>query len=174
MRTLYYFLIGIVLFYIDTVIALLIPMNIGNKSVIFVPHLTLMYLVLLCVRRRFTVALIMSIVLGLMTDVYFGTIYGLYTFGYILMIVIFDQFFKVFYRDKSMLFILTLFSTLGIELFVALIYGILHLIDFYFFDFIVLRLIPTLSLNFILLLILYPILDKFFDKIQQKIDTTYR
>ncbi|MEJ7509166.1 rod shape-determining protein MreD, partial [Staphylococcus simulans] len=53
MRALYYFLIGIVLFYIDTVIGLVIPMQIGDKNIVFVPHLTLMYVLLICVYRSF-------------------------------------------------------------------------------------------------------------------------
>ncbi|MEJ7225994.1 rod shape-determining protein MreD, partial [Staphylococcus caprae] len=44
MRGIYYFLIGILLFYIDTIIGLVIPMHFGKIDVIFVPHLTLMYL----------------------------------------------------------------------------------------------------------------------------------
>ena len=61
MRSLYYFLIGIVLFYIDTVIGLVIPMQIGQKDIIFVPHLTLMYILIICVYRSFNVAMILGV-----------------------------------------------------------------------------------------------------------------
>ncbi|ORN97506.1 rod shape-determining protein MreD, partial [Staphylococcus aureus] len=53
MRTLYYFLIGILLFYIDTAIGLLIPMNIGKFELVFVPHLTFMYILMMVVYRGF-------------------------------------------------------------------------------------------------------------------------
>lgn len=79
MRTLYYFLIGILLFYIDTAIGLLIPMNIGKFELVFVPHLTFMYILMMVVYRGFGVSLLLSIFLGVMTDVYFGSIYG-YTY----------------------------------------------------------------------------------------------
>ncbi len=49
MRTLYYFLIGILLFYIDTAIGLLIPMHIGKFELVFVPHLTFMYILMMVV-----------------------------------------------------------------------------------------------------------------------------
>ena len=68
MRVFYYFLIGVILFYIDTVIGLIIPMHIGNKDIIFVPHLTLMYLLIICVFRSFGVSIILAIVLGAITD----------------------------------------------------------------------------------------------------------
>jgi rod shape-determining protein MreD len=174
MRVFYYFLIGVVLFYIDTVIGLVIPMHIGKKDIIFVPHLTLMYLLIICVFRSFGVSIILAIVLGAITDLYFGSFYGLYLFGYILLVVIMDFFFKVFYRDDSMLFVIILFSTVVMEVYVALIYSALGLIHFMFIDFILLRLIPTLILNLVLLIIIYPLITKFFRKTQLKIDTNHR
>lgn len=171
MRALYYFLIGIVLFYIDTVIGLVIPMQIGDKDIVFVPHLTLMYLLLICVYRSFGVAMVLAAVFGIVTDLYFGSFYGLYLFGFILFVVIMDFFFKTFYRDNTMLFITVWLSTIFLEIYVAIIYSILGLIAFNFIDFIVFRLIPTLILNFILLVILYPIITKFFRKVQMKIDS---
>ncbi|MDW3868874.1 rod shape-determining protein MreD [Staphylococcus saprophyticus] len=171
MQALYYFLIGIVLFYIDTVIGLVIPMQIGDKDIVFVPHLTLMYLLLICVYRSFGVAMILAAVFGIVTDLYFGSFYGLYLFGFILFVVIMDFFFKTFYRDNTMLFITVWLSTIFLEIYVAIIYSILGLIAFNFIDFIVFRLIPTLILNFILLVILYPIITKFFRKVQMKIDS---
>ena len=171
MRALYYFLIGIVLLYIDTVIGLVIPMQIGDKDIVFVPHLMLMYLLLICVYRSFGVAMILAAVFGIVTDLYFGSFYGLYLFGFILFVVIMDFFFKTFYRDNTMLFITVWLSTIFLEIYVAIIYSILGLIAFNFIDFIVFRLIPTLILNFILLVILYPIITKFFRKVQMKIDS---
>lgn len=171
MRGIYYFLIGILLFYIDTIIGLVIPMHFGKIDVIFVPHLTLMYLLILTIYRSFGVALILAIFFGLITDLYFGSIYGLYMFGYILAVVVMDRFFKIFYKDKVMIFIIILVSTLLIEIYVALIYGLIGFIQFNLLELLLLRLLPTFILNIILLTILYPIMLKFLRKIQIKIDS---
>lgn len=171
MRGIYYFLIGILLFYIDTIIGLVIPMHFGKIDVIFVPHLTLMYLLILTIYRSFGVALILAIFFGLITDLYFGSIYGLYMFGYILAVVVMDRFFKIFYKDKVMIFIIILVSTLLIEIYVALIYGLIGFIQFNLLEFLLLRLLPTFILNIILLTILYPIMLKFLRKIQIKVDS---
>lgn len=171
MRGIYYFLIGILLFYIDTIIGLVIPIHFGKIDVIFVPHLTLMYLLILTIYRSFGVALILAIFFGLITDLYFGSIYGLYMFGYILAVVVMDRFFKIFYKDKVMIFIIILVSTLLIEIYVALIYGLIGFIQFNLLEFLLLRLLPTFILNIILLTILYPIMLKFLRKIQIKIDS---
>ena len=48
-------------FYLDTLIGLVIPFHIGNLTFILVPHLTLMYLLLLSIYRPFMVTLLLSI-----------------------------------------------------------------------------------------------------------------
>ncbi|BBK28021.1 rod shape-determining protein MreD [Staphylococcus arlettae] len=174
MRALYYFLIGVVLFYIDTIVGLLIPMQIGSKAIIFVPHLTLMYILIVCIYRSFGVALVLAIVFGLVSDLYFGAFYGLYLFGYILLVVVMDFFFKVFYRDKEMLFIIIIVNTIAIEIYAAIMYGAIGLIQFDLIDFLAFRLVPTLILNIVLLIILFPITTKFFEKLQLKIDSKKR
>ncbi|RNM18409.1 rod shape-determining protein MreD [Staphylococcus pasteuri] len=171
MRGIYYFLIGIILFYIDTVIGIVIPIHFGKIDVIFVPHLTLMYLLILTIYRCFGVAVILAIFFGLITDLYLGSIYGLYMFGYILAVVIMDRLFKIFYRDTVMLFIVILLSTIFLEIYVAIIYGVIGFIQFNLLEFLLLRLLPTFILNLILLIILYPIMLKFMRKIQNKIDS---
>ena len=171
MRTVYYFLIGIILFYIDTVIGLVIPMHFGKIDIIFVPHLTLMYIIIMTVYRDFGVAIILASFFGIMTDLYFGSIYGLYMFGYIIFVVIVDKFFKIFYRDYSILFLIVLLSTVLLEIYVAIIYGIIGFIRFNFIEFILFRIVPTLILNFILLIILFPIIIKFTEKAKNTIDS---
>lgn len=171
MRTLYYFLIGVILFYIDTVIGLVIPFHIGKIDIIFVPHLTLMYILIMSVYRGFGVSIILAIVFGIVSDIYFGSIYGLYLFGYILLVVIADKCFKMFYRDYSMLFWFILLSTFIFEVYTAIIYSVIGFIQFDFIDFVLFRLIPTFIINFILLLILFPLILKFTRKVQNTIDS---
>ena len=139
MRTLYYLLIGALLFYIDTAIGLVIPLHFGKIDIIFVPHLTLMYILIMTVYRGFGVSIILAIFFGIVTDLYFGSIYGLYMFGYIILVVIVDKFFKVFYRDHTMLFSIVLLSTVILEIYVAAIYAVIGFIQFDFIDFILFR-----------------------------------
>ncbi|MBO1198455.1 rod shape-determining protein MreD [Staphylococcus simiae] len=174
MRALKYFLIGILLFYLDTAIGLVIPMHIGKIDLIFVPHLTLMYILMMTVYRGFGVGILLAIFLGMMTDVYFGSIYGVYLFGYILFLALMDQLFKIFYKDHTMLFVIILSCTILLEIYVAVIYGILGFIQFSLIQFVLFRLLPTLILNFILLIILYPLIIKFIKKTNNAIDMKRR
>ena len=71
-------------------------MHFGKIDIIFVPHLTIMYILIMTVYRGFGVAMSLAFFFGIVTDLYFGSIYGLYMFGYIILVVIVDKFLKSF------------------------------------------------------------------------------
>ena len=82
--------------YIDSIIGLLIPMHFGHFEFNFIPHLILLYILLITIYRGFGIGLIFAILFGIVTDIYVGSVYGLYMFGYLALVVIFDKFLKVF------------------------------------------------------------------------------
>ena len=81
------------------------------------------------------------------------------------------KFFKIFYRDYSVLFFIILLSTMFLEVYVAMIYGVIGFIKFNLIEFVLLRLIPTLIINFLLLIMLFPIIIKFTKKVKNTIDS---
>ncbi|VED60114.1 rod shape-determining protein MreD [Staphylococcus simulans] len=170
MRAFYYFLIGAVLFYLDSLIALVIPMQIGGRGIIFVPHLLLMYLLIITIYKKPSIAVVLAIIFGLTTDLYYGTIYGLNTFGYLLFVILMDFFFKVYYRDHTMVFIGVWLFTIIFEIYQALIYGLLGLIKFNLWDFLLFRLIPTAFVNLLLLVIVFSLIKKLIKKLDLPID----
>ncbi|OFJ78860.1 rod shape-determining protein MreD [Staphylococcus sp. HMSC056G08] len=170
MRAFYYFLIGAVLFYLDSLIALVIPMQIGGRGIIFVPHLLLMYLLIITIYKKPSIAVVLAIIFGLTTDFYYGTIYGLNTFGYLLFVILMDFFFKVYYRDHTMVFIGVWLFTIIFEIYQALIYGLLGLIKFNILDFLLFRLLPTAFVNLLLLVIVFSLIKKLIKKLDLPID----
>lgn len=170
MRVFYYFLIGAVLFYLDSLIALVIPMQIGGRGIIFVPHLLLMYLLIITIYKKPSIAVVLAIIFGLTTDLYYGTIYGLNTFGYLLFVILMDFFFKVYYRDHTMVFIGVWLFTIIFEIYQALIYGLLGLIKFNLWDFLLFRLLPTAFVNLLLLVIVFSLIKKLIKKLDLPID----
>lgn len=170
MRAFYYFLIGAVLFYLDSLIALVIPMQIGGRGIIFVPHLLLMYLLILTIYKKPSIAVVLAIIFGLTTDLYYGTIYGLNTFGYLLFVILMDFFFKVYYRDHTMIFLGVWLFTILFEIYQAIIYGLLGLIRFNLWDFLLLRLLPTAFVNLLLLIIVFGLIKKIIKKLDLPID----
>ena len=170
MRAFYYFLIGAVLFYLDSLIALVIPMQIGGRGIIFVPHLLLMYLLIITIYKKPSIAVVLAIIFGLTTDLYYGTIYGLNTFGYLLFVILMDFFFKVYYRDHTMVFIGVWLFTIIFEIYQALIYGLLGLIKFNLGDFLLFRLLQTAFVNLLLLVIVFSLIKKLIKKLDLPID----
>lgn len=170
MRAFYYFLIGAVLFYLDSLIALVIPMQIGGRGIIFVPHLLLMYLLILTIYKKPSIAVVLAIIFGLTTDLYYGTIYGLNTFGYLLFVILMDFFFKVYYRDHTMTFLGVWLFTILFEIYQAIIYGLLGLIRFNLWDFLLFRLLPTAFVNLLLLIIVFGLIKKIIKKLDLPID----
>ncbi|MDT3994573.1 rod shape-determining protein MreD, partial [Mammaliicoccus fleurettii] len=65
-------LIGVVLFYLDIILTRLSPINVFNETFIVVPRLTFLYLLIIAVYKNPKVAIILAIVTGIFTDIYFG------------------------------------------------------------------------------------------------------
>ncbi|MGV3041361.1 rod shape-determining protein MreD [Staphylococcus rostri] len=159
-KSIYYVLGALLCFYLDTLLTFMSPIAIGHVKFIFVPHLVFLYLILITVYRNTSTALVLGILVGIIQDLYFGQIYGLYLFGYLLSILIADKFLKVFFRDHVMVYWMILLGIIFLEIFVVAVYSVLGLIDFQIIPFITLRLLPTLFLNALLLIVIYVILER--------------
>ena len=122
-------------------------MHFGKIDIIFVPHLTIMYILIMTVYRGFGVAMSLAF-FGIVTDLYFGSIYGLYMFGYIILVVIVDKFLKSFIEIILYYFYHFIIHNV-LEVYVAMIYGVIGFIKFNLIEFVLLRLIQLSSLIFI-------------------------
>ncbi|MCS4485640.1 rod shape-determining protein MreD [Staphylococcus americanisciuri] len=159
-KAIYYVISALLCFYLDTLLTFLSPISIGHIRLIFVPHLVFLFLILITVYRNTSTALVLGILIGIIQDVYFGQLYGLYLFGYLLTILIADKFIKVFFRDHVMVYWMILCGIVFLELFVVGVYSILGLIEFQFMSFLMFRLLPTLFLNALLLIFMYAIFGR--------------
>ncbi|AVQ32973.1 rod shape-determining protein MreD [Staphylococcus muscae] len=159
-KALIYVLGALLCFYLDTLLALLSPITIGQLKFILVPHLVFLFLMLMTVYRNTSTALVIGILLGIMQDLYFGQIYGLYLFGYLISILIADKFLKPFYRDHTMVYCMILLGMIFLEIFVVAVYNMLGLISFHLLPFLLLRVAPTVMLNGLLLIVIYLLIDR--------------
>lgn len=157
-------LIGVVLFYLDIILTRLSPINIFNETFIVVPRLTFLYLLIIAVYKNPKVAIILAIVTGIFTDIYFGGIYGVYTFGYAIFVIMMDKLFKVFYRDILMMVILLICSVVLLEIWVMIFYGFLGIASINIIQIILFRFIPTVFFNLICLIIIFPFVLKLLER----------
>ncbi|UXU85000.1 rod shape-determining protein MreD [Mammaliicoccus sciuri] len=157
-------LIGVLLFYLDSLLTRLSPLNLFNETFIIVPRLTFLYLLIIAVYKNPKVAIILAIVTGIFTDIYYGGIYGVYTFGYAIFVIMMDKLFKVFYRDILMMVILLIFSVVLLEIWVMIFYGFLGIASINIGGIILFRLIPTVIFNLICLIIIFPFVLKLLER----------
>ncbi|WP_353462169.1 rod shape-determining protein MreD [Mammaliicoccus sciuri] len=157
-------LIGVLLFYLDSLLTRLSPLTLFNESFIIVPRLTFLYLLIIAVYKNPKVAIILAIVTGIFTDIYYGGIYGVYTFGYAIFVIMMDKLFKVFYRDILMMVILLISSVVLLEIWVMVFYGFLGIASINIGSIILFRLIPTVVFNLICLIIIFPFVLKLLER----------
>lgn len=157
-------LIGVLLFYLDSLLTRLSPLTLFNETFIIVPRLTFLYILIIAVYKNPKVAIILAIVTGIFTDIYYGGIYGVYTFGYAIFVIMMDKLFKVFYRDILMMVILLISSVLLLEIWVMVFYGFLGIASINIGSIILFRLIPTVVFNLICLIIIFPFVLKLLER----------
>lgn len=157
-------LIGVLLFYLDSLLTRLSPLTLFNETFIIVPRLTFLYLLIIAVYKNPKVAIILAIVTGIFTDIYYGGIYGVYTFGYAIFVIMMDKLFKVFYRDILMMVILLISSVVLLEIWVMVFYGFLAIASINIGSIILFRLIPTVVFNLICLIIIFPFVLKLLER----------
>lgn len=157
-------LIGVLLFYLDSLLTRLSPLHLFGETFIIVPRLTFLYLLIIAVYKNPKVAIILAIVTGIFTDIYYGGIYGVYTFGYAIFVIMMDKLFKVFYRDILMMVILLISSVVLLEIWVMIFYGFLGIASINIGQIILFRLIPTVIFNLICLIIIFPFVLKLLER----------
>ncbi|PTJ55047.1 rod shape-determining protein MreD [Mammaliicoccus sciuri] len=157
-------LIGVLLFYLDSLLTRLSPLTLFNETFIIVPRLTFLYLLIIAVYKNPKVAIILAIVTGIFTDIYYGGIYGVYTFGYVIFVIMMDKLFKVFYRDILMMVILLISSVVLLEIWVMVFYGFLGIASINIGSIILFRLIPPVVFNLICLIIIFPFVLKLLER----------
>lgn len=163
MRTIFLFLISFLLLYVDISFTNISPIDVAFLNVYFVPKLLFMFILLLSYYLGLKWSVTTALILGLMTDVYIGTIYGLHLFGFVLFVLFMNSAFRVFYRDYVTLFFVVIMNTFLFDTYIYLIYRVIGVIEMPVFDYFALRAVPSLLLNSILyipLLIVVIILSK--------------
>lgn len=157
-------LVALLLFYFDTIINYFLPLHVFNVDFYWVSHLVLVYLLILTVYKNANIAMIIGVLFGIISDVYLGTVYGVYTFGYIILIFLMDQLFKVFYKDIKMMIVLFLSFIALFEHFEYIVFHILGFTQMNYFVFIFTYVIPSICVNLLMILLVFPLVLKFLDR----------
>jgi rod shape-determining protein MreD len=148
----------VVFFLFESVFVSLVPVDLVNPDFIFVPRLLLIGIMFLAIYGGRTQAIIYGFIFGLLFDIFYTEIIGVYLYLFPLLAYVTAKLMKVLQANVFISSIVTLLGVCLLEIAVYEMNFLIHITDMTFTTFIEHRLYPTSALNFILTLIVaYPL-----------------
>ncbi|WP_342525257.1 rod shape-determining protein MreD [Chryseomicrobium sp. FSL W7-1435] len=141
--------IALFLFYMEPVFGLLSPVSIGPEFYILVPRFLIIYLVFVAIYYNRKRAIILGVIFGLLYDVFFIDIIGLYSFIYPILIAISVWVMRHVHLNVLTLSLLLLMLLAGLESLLFVFNTIIGTSSLLFDEFLQLRLLPTMLANLV-------------------------
>ena len=155
------------LFFLFLTDGLLIPFltkaDYGLSISIF-PRLVLVTIVYIAVYHRLWDALLIAFICGILTDLLFGRVYGVYTISMVGVVFISIAFVGLRHPSFFYYMIVQLVAISSFEIFVFGLQKIYGLVTVHFAEMILYVMLPTLIFNLLWAAILYPILNRLIGK----------
>lgn len=140
-------LIAVLLFFLEPVFSLFSPISFGDGIYILVPRFVITYLVFLAVYYSQKQAIIYGIVFGLLYDMFYIDIIGLYAFLYPMICYIASVIIRHVYKHIVMVMVLTLLLIALLEVMSYSFASVIAITSMEPKQFITGRLIPTMISN---------------------------
>lgn len=137
----------------------LLPANLVLADLMFVPHWVFSFLVFIAIfydTNDTYYSLIYALIFGLLIDVVYTGVLGVYMFSYTFVIYIIRFLKKILHGNFYVLVLLGVFGTMLADLAIYLIYLSVGLIDVIFEDYLLQRMLPTALSNLVFIIIIYP------------------
>lgn len=131
------------------------PSNGPELHRVFIPHFILISLLLIMMYYDFAQALIFGIVFGLLVDIIYTGLLGVYLFTFPLTVYIIWLCMKPLYNNVLIVFVMGVLGTAIIEVLVFLIHLIIGMTEMTWATYFLNRLFPTLVLNGVFLVIIF-------------------
>ncbi|GAB3801997.1 rod shape-determining protein MreD [Virgibacillus kimchii] len=141
----------------------LLPTGLFTGELLIVPHWILLFLVMTAIfyeKDKTYFSVIYALVFGLLIDVVYTGILGVYMFSYALVIYFMLGFRKVLHGNIHVTLLLGIISVVLADAAIHVIYSAAGVIQMVWSDYAIYRLLPTVLMNIIFLLILYPFTAK--------------
>ncbi|WP_102345409.1 rod shape-determining protein MreD [Bacillus sp. Marseille-P3661] len=145
----------------------LTPLGKLEMDRIFVPRFTIILIMLVTFFYDRNKAIVYSIIAGLLYDVIYTDIIGVYMFSFPLVIYIISYTMKVLHVN---IFVVFLITVIGIGLLETIVYGLYYLVNVAPLDwngFLYNRLLPTAVLNAVFIILVYYPMKQFLTKLEK-------
>lgn len=160
MRKIYVPLILFLLVVLEGVSQELLPESVSSSDIIVVSHWVFLFLILVASffdENNTFYALVFAVIFGLLMDIVYTDILGIYMFAYSATIFIYHQIIKHFQANFIMVFIFTILSMFLVDHIIYLLYTTLAKTSLPWSVYLSYRLIPTILANTVFFVILYPL-----------------
>lgn len=147
-------LVGLALFFLEPVFGLFSPLQFDGGYYYIVPRFLLMFLIFVTVYYDSKHAMFYGLFFGLLYDVFFIDIIGLYSFLYPAMCLIASYIIKSVHRNLWVTTLLTLVLTALFEFILYQFFSLIGLISMPMDTFLNFRLLPTMIANSLFLIML--------------------
>lgn len=147
-------LLAIVLFYLEPVFGLFSPLELNGEYRYLIPRFLIMYLIFISIYYSRNRAMIYGLIFGVLYDVFFIDIIGLYSFLYPLICLIASFIVKFIHQHLFVTTLLSLVLVAVLEFVLYHFFSLIGLTDVSLQVFVFERLIPTMIANSIFLIML--------------------
>lgn len=146
--------IAVVLFLVEPTFSMLSPIRMGENALIIVPRFLILFLIFVAVYYNRKRAYIYAALFGLLYDVIYIDVIGLYTGLYVGVCFIAAWCVKFIHQHILIVTILAMLLMSVMEIILYYFYGFTGVTDMSIMEFLLHRLLPTVGANFIYLLLL--------------------
>jgi rod shape-determining protein MreD len=141
----------------------LLPSSVIGSDLIFTPHWVLIFLIYIGVfydRDTTYYAIMYALIFGFLTDIVYTGILGLYTFAYGLATYVIHELKKLLQGNVYVMVLLGIVGTAVADVAIFIILSLVEIVDLSWQSYAFNRLLPSIGLNLLFLMILYPIFSK--------------
>ncbi|APC48135.1 rod shape-determining protein MreD [Virgibacillus halodenitrificans] len=152
------------LFLVSEGVALeLLPPSLITGNLLIVPHWVFMFLVLIAIfydKEDTYYSVLYGFIFGLLIDIVYTGVLGVYMFSYALVIYVIHGLKKMLHGNVFVSILLGIVGLSLADIAINVIYTVAGIASMVWKDYLLYRLLPTLLLNLVFLLFLYPIFVK--------------
>lgn len=165
MSRVYIPLILFVLLILEGVSIRFLPPQIAAGDLLFIPHWILLFLILVCIfydKPRTYHAVIYALIFGFLIDMIYTGLLGAYMFTYGFAMYLTHILKRAFHGNFYVSLLLAAIGTALSDIVIYVIYSVIGFTDLYWTEYASVRLLPTIIINLIFLVIIYPMFVKRF------------
>lgn len=167
MKRLYLPLILFLFLVLEGVALELLPSSLINNYSLIIPHWIFVILVFITIFYDLEdtyYSILYAVIFGLLIDVVYTGVLGVYMFSYAFSIYIIHELKRLVHANFYVTMIMGILGLAIADLSIHMIFKVVGIIDIFWVDYLIYRLLPTLLANLIFLIIFYPIVKQRFIK----------